>query len=139
MIKNTVKNRLSMKQKDVNNHILHSLLSCSLISTSFTLMSSYKSSYTNKSSTTVYKSSYITTMNIFRMKKYNKKFKKEVKNNEENVIKLFSIIDIFMKSWHSEKQWKSFSKYVEFRFNLQTIALLIVYNVFFDVTNSAED
>jgi len=68
------------------------------MSTSFTSMSSYKSSYTNKSSTTIYKSSYITTMNIFRMKKYNKKFEKEVKNNEENVIKLFSIIDIFMKS-----------------------------------------
>jgi len=63
-------------------------------------MSLYKSSYTNKSSTTVYKSSYATTMNIFRMKKYNKKFEKEVKNekNEKNVTELFSVINILMKS-----------------------------------------
>jgi len=63
--------------------------------TSFTSTSSYKSSYINKSSTSVYESLYTITMNIFRMKKYNKKFKKEVKNNKENVIELFFIIDIF--------------------------------------------
>jgi len=60
---------------------------------SFTSTSLYK-----LLSTTVYKSLYTTTMNIFRMKKYNKKFEKEVKNNKENVIKLFSIIDIFTES-----------------------------------------
>jgi len=63
-------------------------------------MSSYKSLYTNKSLSSVYKSLYATTTDIFRMKKYNEKFEKEVKNkeNKENVIKLFSMIDILTKS-----------------------------------------
>jgi hypothetical protein len=39
------------------------------------IKSSYKSSYTNKSSSSVYKSSYASTMNIFRMKKYNERKK----------------------------------------------------------------
>jgi len=65
--------------------------------TLFTSTSSYKLLYTNKSSMTIYKSLYATTMNIFKMKKYNKKFKKEVKNNKENVTGLFFTIDIFMK------------------------------------------
>jgi hypothetical protein len=41
------------------------------------------------------------------------------------------------ESRHSERQWKSFSKYVDF--SLQTIVLLIVHNVFFDVTNSVKN
>jgi len=68
------------------------------MSTSFTSTLLYKLLYTNKSLTTVYESLYATTMNIFRMKKYNKKFKKEVKNNEENVTELLFTINIFMKS-----------------------------------------
>jgi len=100
MMKKTVENRLSMKQESVNNHTSHSSSSCSFMSTSFTLTSSYKLSYTNKPSTSVYKSSYTTTMNTFRMKKYNEKFEKEMKNKEdkENVTELFFIIDILMKS-----------------------------------------
>jgi len=136
MTKNTVKNKLNIKQKSVNNYTLH--LSSSH---QFTLMSSYKSLYTNKSLSSVYKSLYATTTDIFRMKKYNEKFEKEVKNkeNKENVIKLFSMIDILTKSWHSKRQWKSFLKYVEFKFNLQTIVLLTVHDVFLDVTNSMKN
>jgi hypothetical protein len=72
------------------------------------------------------------------MKKYNEKFKKEVKNNKdkENVIWTIFTINMLTESRHSEKQWKSFLKYVSF--NLQTIVLLIVHNVFFDVTNSVK-
>jgi len=93
--KNNAEQKLSMKQKSVNNYILHSL-SFHL----FTSTSSYKSSYTNKSSSSVYKSSYATTMNIFRMKKYNEKFEKEIKNKEDkkNVIKLLFTINIFIES-----------------------------------------
>ena len=123
----------------MNNYTLHLSSFHSFMLTSFTSTSSYKSSYTNKSSTSVYESLYTITMNIFRMKKYNKKFEKKVKNNKENVTELLFTINIFMKSWHSKRQWKSLSKYVEFEFSLQTIALLTIHDVFFDVTNSVKN
>jgi len=44
-----------------------------------------------------------------------------------------------MKSWHSERQWKLLLKYIEYKFDLQTIVLLTVHNVFFNVTNSAKN
>jgi len=106
-----------------------------------TLTLLYKLLYTNKFSTTVYKLSYATTMNIFRVKKYNEKFEKEVKNkeNKENITELFFIIDILMKSWHLKRKWKSLLKYVEFEFNFQTIVLSAIHDVFFDVTNSVKN
>ncbi len=74
------------------------------------------------------------------MKKYDEVFEKEVKNEDEekNITELFSTIDISLNlnSRHSERQWNSFSKFVDS--NIQAIALLTVYNVFLDVRTSAE-